>query len=386
LQHKIQVYHFHNGSGGGVLSVIRNLLRFSVNPGIENHIIYTINKDVTSEFLTDPLAGAISEKIFYYSPKWNFYYTCRQLAKLLPNKDAVVIAHDWLELGMMSNLGLQNPLVLLLHGDYEYYYQLATLHEKAIDRFICIAQSIQIKLTELLPQRKNDMEYNRFPVPEVKYNPQKKNKGNIIFIGRLTAGKGYTLLPVIAKKLSEKNIDVTWHIVGIPEGTMKEEVVWDNSINVHFYKDISNDRVLQLLAEMELFILPSLVEGMPVTVVEAMKAGVIPLVNNINGGIQELVENDRTGYKISDNNVEEYAKRITELIQNENLAEQLRKNCIEKANALFDPYQNTKIIEDVFASAVASKKENKIAKKTYGSRLDQLWLPNSFTQLIRKIR
>ena len=294
------------------------------------------------EFTIDTLEGAASQKIFYYSPKWNFYYTCRQLAKLLPNKDAVVIAHDWLELGMMSNLGLQNPLVLFLHGDYEYYYQLRKLHEKAIDRFICVAQSIQIKLAERLPQRKNDIEYNRFPVPEVKYNPQKKNKGNIIFIGRLTAGKGYTLLPVIAKKICERNIDATWHIVGTPDGEMKEEVVWDNNIRVHFYKNISNDEVLRLLQEMEIFILPSVAEGTPVTVVEAMKAGAIPLVNNINGGIQELVENDSTGYKINDNNVEEYAKKITELIQNEMLAERLRKNCIEKANALFDPYQNTK--------------------------------------------
>ena len=144
-------------------SVILQLTKcLLVNPGIENHVIYTINKDVTSEFITDPLAGAISEKIFYYSPKWNFYYTCRQLAKLLPNKDAVVIAHDWLNWEPCSTLGAIKSLVFF-HGDYEYYYQLATLHEKAIDRFICVAQSIQIKLAERLPQRKNDMEYNRFP-------------------------------------------------------------------------------------------------------------------------------------------------------------------------------------------------------------------------------
>ena len=148
---KKKVYHFHNGGGGGVLSVIRNLLKFANNPAIENHVIYTINKEEKAVYSINNLEGAFSEQVFYYSPKWNFYYTCRQLAKLLPDNKALVIAHDWLELGMMSNLGLQNPLILFLHGDYDYYYQLAQQHEPAIDQFICVAQNIETNLISLLP-------------------------------------------------------------------------------------------------------------------------------------------------------------------------------------------------------------------------------------------
>ncbi len=93
---KIKVYHFHNGGGGGVLSVIRNILKYSAEADIENHIIHTINKDIDHPFTIDKMEGAVSENIFYYSPKWNFYYTCKQLAKLLPNDKAIIIAHDWL--------------------------------------------------------------------------------------------------------------------------------------------------------------------------------------------------------------------------------------------------------------------------------------------------
>ena len=158
---KISVYHFHNGTGGGVLSVIRNLLRFSNNPLIENHIIYTINKQQTPVFLMEHIEGAVSEKIFYYSAKWNFYYTCKQLAKYLPNNKAVLVTHDWLELGMISNLGLQNPVITFIHGDYHYYYQLAQLHQAGIDKFIVIARGIETKLQSLLPARKKDIYYLR---------------------------------------------------------------------------------------------------------------------------------------------------------------------------------------------------------------------------------
>ena len=381
---KFTVYHFHNGSGGGVLSVIKNLLKYSNNHAIENHIIYTINKEQTSTFFIPALEGAASEQVFYYSPNWNFYHTCRQLAKLLPDDRAIIVAHNWLELGMVSNLGLQNPVVCFLHGDYDYYYQLAKKHEHSVDQFICVAQNIERKLLSLLPSRSESITYLRFPV--AKGIPKQVSQYNcpIIFIGRLTEEKGYPLLPIIAKALRQKNIDTVWHIVGSTVNT-KDDVVWDKHIDVHFYNDISNEQVLALLAQMKIIILPFLAEGMPVAVIEAMKAGVIPLVNNIGGGIQELVVDGETGYKINHNEIADYIEKIILLIDNKNLAEKIKIKCIEKANAMFEPMNNTKRIESVFESTILSSKEIKYASKIYGSRLDQLFFPNFLIYTLRKL-
>ena len=381
----MKIYHFHNGSFGGVWSVIKGLLKYSLNSEIENHIIYVINKDFTPEFKIDNMESASSEQVFYYSPTWNFYYTCRQLAKLLPDDKVVIVSHDWMELGMVSNLGLQNPVVYFLHGDYDYYYQLAQKHEPAIDQFICVAQKIESKLLALLPARKANIAYLRFPVPEIIDKQVMKNDYSIIFIGRLTEGKGYPLLPVIAKELGKKNINVCWHIVGIANNS-KDEVVWDKNIVVRFYGNISNEEVMALLAQMKILILPSFAEGMPVVVIEAMKAGVIPLVNNIDAGIQELVEDGKTGYKIKDNAIPAYIEKIMLLMDNKNLAERIRLNCFERANAMFEPISNTKLIEAVFQNAFSSAGKRKIPKKIYGSRLDQPWLPNLFTRSIRRIK
>src|SRR6185312_13329914 len=63
---KIKVFHFHNGGGGGVLSVICNLLRYSENKSIENHVIFTINKDLKSVYEMPVIEGAISRQVFYY--------------------------------------------------------------------------------------------------------------------------------------------------------------------------------------------------------------------------------------------------------------------------------------------------------------------------------
>jgi len=247
LLNKLKIYHFNNGKGGGVLSVIRNLLRFSNNPLIENHIIYTVNKEQIPVFIPEQIEGAVTTQIFYYSPTWNFYYTCRQLSKLLPDEKALVVAHDWLELGMMSNLGLQNAVVQFVHGAYDYYYQLAKLHDASIDLFIAVAQNIESRLIETIPHRRNDIGYLRFPVPCT--NHQEKDVGeniNIVFIGRLDSAKGYPLMPAIAKKVKEKNNNVRWHIVGSSDNDNTANIFWEESIQVKFYGNMPNNEVLAL--------------------------------------------------------------------------------------------------------------------------------------------
>ena len=382
---RIKVYHFHNGRAGGVQSVISNLLKFSSNTIIENHLIYVINKDVLPFYLNKQLEGVASVQVFYYSAKWNFYHTCRQLAALLPNDKAIVIAHDWVELGMMSNLGLQNPVVQFLHGDYNYYYDLAKKHEAAIDLFVPVANNIAQLLRNVLPQRREAIEYLRFPVaPALGRATQQQGLLHIIFIGRLTAAKGYTLLPAIASKIKDSNIHLNWHIVGVADADSgTENILWNEGINVNFYGNVSNEEVMQLLPKMQLLILPSSSEGMPLVVIEAMKAGVIPFVNDISGGIQELVIDSETGYKIKGNQVSSYVEALVMLIGNKKLAGEMQQKCIATANRLFDAVINTKVIEDKIQEIAALKRKTKCAVKVYGSRLDRPWLANTITHVLR---
>jgi glycosyltransferase involved in cell wall biosynthesis len=84
---------------------------------------------------------------------------------------------------------------------------------------------------------------------------------------------------------------------------------------------------------------------MPVILIEAMKSGVIPLVNDIEGGIGELVINNETGYKVFENHVEEYIEKINELTVDRDKALKMQHNCVALANHLFDPVENTRAIE-----------------------------------------
>lgn len=262
---KIIVYHFHNGSGGGVLSVIQNLLRYSRNKGVENHVIYTINQKIISDFKIPSIEGSSSQQIFYYDPSNNFYFTCKQLAKLFPHDRSVIVAHDWLELGMASNLGLPNPVVQVVHGNYEYYHELAQKHDHVIDKYITVSPAIKKNLCKIIPERVADIYYQRFPVAELLPKEKDNMVLNVFYCVRnlLDDNKQFNILPLINEKLKRKGIQVNWTIIG--EGVEKQNIenLMDQYSGITLYPSLPNEEVIKLLPEHDLMILPSLNEGFP---------------------------------------------------------------------------------------------------------------------------
>lgn len=381
---KTDIVHFHNGSGGGVLSVITNIIRYSKDPSLRHHVIFTIDQKKQQHYKIPLIEDVISTQVFYYNGFNNFYYTCQQLSQLIPGKDAILVAHDWLELGMMSHLGIPNRLVFFLHGDYEYYYDLAKKHEAVIDTFITVSESIYSKLIHQLPNRKDTIFYKRFPVPAAAAK-RNKTKPKIVFIGRLEEGKGYHLLPLIANSVHQSLPALEWHIIGSTNSDQDLLVSWNQAIQVIHWGNIPNEQVQELLAKMFLYILPSQAEGMPVSLIEAMKAGVVPIVNDLEGGVQELVKENETGFKIKHNDVEAYANVLHSLFSDVVQLERMAKNASELANQLFDPIVNTKQLEACLVQSnhgLVQKQKNKV----YGSRLDQPWLPNWLVAGIRKLQ
>lgn len=386
---KIRVYHFVNNNVGGVFSVVKNLLRFTQLREMENHLIFTINKSLHPGFNMPVVAGASTQRIFYYSPKWNFYHTCKQLASLLPDDKALVVAHDWLELGMMSNLGLQNPVVQVVHGNYDYYYNLAIKHQACIDAYICVSPVIQRKLSALLPEpKRTSVHYLRFPVPAVNSNLQTNEKLKIVYASGnlIDENKQFSLVPEINSLLQKENINVDWIIVG--KGKTKEELLElmysTNEVMHAAYLD--NEALLALLPTADIFLLPSLKEGFPVAVVEAMKAGLVPLVTDWQGATAELIIEGKTGFYVKPKDAEGYAKRIAILNDNRSMLDEICAAAKRKADELFDPAMNTRKVEVEFTNMFTMRRPEKVAVKAYGSRLDGKGIPNLLTKTLRSLK
>jgi len=92
----------------------------------------------------------------------------------------------------------------------------------------------------------------------------------------------------------------TVHFIGIVKGTKKED----------------------LLKETDIFVLPSLSEAQPLSILEAMAAR-CPVVSTRHGAIPETVSDGQTGILVEKENVAELARALKKLIENPKLRENM---------------------------------------------------------------
>ncbi len=385
---KINIYHFHNGFGGGVFSIIRSLCAYKQHEYINNHIIYTICLEDQPTYKIPVLQNVASEQVFYYSRYWNFNYTCRRLAKLILHSNSVIVAHDWLELGMVSNLGLQYPVVHIVHGNYQYYFDLAFKHHRNVDRFITVSKIIKRKLEQVLSNKDQIITFLKYPAQTYENKSLDFKQLVCTFFVRdlFDETKQFIILPIIHKYLLQKGIEIKWLIAGGGSSEQMIKSIFGVNIqddSVEYLGLLEEEGINKMLQRSNTMILPSLNEGFPVSVVEAMKQGVVPLVNSWGESMDELLEHANTAFISRQNTASEYADFLEQLAKNPELHKRMSLHAYTRASALFDPKLNTSNYEAVFIDAFNSSKK-KIRQKVYGSRLDAKWIPNMITRFYRK--
>ena len=185
--------------------------------------------------------------------------------------------------------------------------------------------------------------------------------------------------------LKNNAVNVHWTIVGkVSENSNEYKFLLKLRKYVHF-PSLSNEDLIFLLNKMNVFLLPSQNEGLPVALVEAMKAGLVPLTTNWNNATIELLIDGENGYHIELDNALAYAEKIKFLDNNRNILNEFSKKASQKANELFDPFINTRLIEDVYINVSEGTTKNKKPLKVYGSRLDCPLIPNFITSIIRQV-
>lgn len=116
---------------------------------------------------------------------------------------------------------------------------------------------------------------------------------NIITVGHIDVKyKGQEhVIKAIAQLLKEGKTQYHYYMVGAGEGTYLKKLSKQLQVenNVHFLGRKTPDEVMSLLSDADIYIQPSLTEGLPRAVVEAMSTA-LPCIGFNTGGIPELIE------------------------------------------------------------------------------------------------
>lgn len=113
------------------------------------------------------------------------------------------------------------------------------------------------------------------------------------------------------------------------ERPLLEETIKAHGLEKSFILAGNINNASQLLPALDIFVLPSVKEGLPYTILEAMAAG-SPIVASYVGGIPELIKNEENGWLVLPRNAAMLAAKITSLLQNPALADKFAQAAKQK--------------------------------------------------------
>jgi glycosyltransferase involved in cell wall biosynthesis len=178
--------------------------------------------------------------------------------------------------------------------------------------------------------------YNQTAFPRRNYSSSKKFRFDLIFVGRLTPGKGVDLLFQTLKELKHEGIHLRVAFVG--EGLLKDSLQnyfqANGPVKILIMGQKNYKETRNLISSSKMLVAPAhWEEPFGRVIIEALSLTTPVIVSN-RGGLPELVENGKTGYVVEPNNTS-LKKAIRKMLK---LHLTFRKNIVQKKRDLYKKF------------------------------------------------
>ncbi len=261
----------------------------------------------------------------------------------------IIFAHFIPNYGFLSSLQGNVPFVLFCWG--------SDLIKVAFKSFLHrIVSSIIFKKAKLIVVDAKFMK--EIIVTKFKINPEKiitipfgirkelrelgkkseKDKKDVILFTNRKLEKIYNPFVIVdaLSKIDDVDFKLIWIVRGNLEKRIRESIyrkgIFDRTVFLPFQE---KEKLYKILSDSHIYISSSFYDGTSVSLLEAMTFGLFPVVSDILGN-REWILDGVNGFLFDPKNADELAEKIREAIKNDELrnnAEKLNKNIIEmKAN------------------------------------------------------
>lgn len=163
-----------------------------------------------------------------------------------------------------------------------------------------------------------------------------KHSKRILFVGRLERQKN---LDNLVEALCGLDYELDMYGVGSEEKNLKR-LATELNVKVAFNQNVRNDDLPAIMNAYPVFVLPSLYEGMPKSLLEAMACGVTVLGTNVSG-INEIVSHDVNGWLVEPD-VASLRVGIQKLMQDGQLRTRLG---VEANKLVYEKYSLDTVVE-----------------------------------------
>jgi glycosyltransferase involved in cell wall biosynthesis len=244
--------------------------------------------DLNNFQFIDPIIERLKE---YYNVR-KFEFDRNNLQALSKNLSEVDLAwFDWANDAVVPasfNGKIDIPFICRLHR-YEVYGTFpTTINWKRINKLVFVSDSVRESFRSNYPDYLNDVESvvisNGVDLEKFNGDLARPNRKNIAYLGRLHYIKNPSLLLQCFAAIAKKDPECKFHVAGAFGEFVIKEYFWDQvkklglEDSLTYYGKIDNPEIW--LRDMDYMVLPSIIEGGPVSILEGMASGVKPVVAN----------------------------------------------------------------------------------------------------------
>lgn len=232
----------------------------------------------------------------------SFFLFLEKFAAQFTKKIIVVSEHDFYK-GINNNIGSRDKYLLLRYGiDFSEFMPDKTIDtrgELGLDK-----DDFVVGMISCFKQQKSPQDFIKLAVKmfEASLEAQERLKFLLVGDGRLRS-----------------NIELL-----INKFNLKDRVILTG-----WRRDIP-----RILSAIDVFVLTSLWEGLPVVVLEAMCSGK-PIIATNTGGIAEIVSDSKTGFLVPCHGIKEMAVKLTAIMKNEDFRLSIARQAQDSLDRIF---------------------------------------------------
>lgn len=244
--------------------------------------------------------------------------------------DMLHVIHNGFTFRMLETLKARHPrlkIVVTMFNDRVEYFEQSIRHEAYIDGFVSDNQAVAAHYKELLtlvrpvtviPNGLNC--YDEFNPELFNRTEQRKRLGikdnelAVFFVGRLSVEKNPDVFLEVAEDIVKKRKIKGIKFLMIGSGPMDLQIT-------EKIKELDDENIIYLGYQSEMpryfnaadiFVLPSSIEGFPLSIIEAMAMGVAVVASDV-GAVADVVEMGRDGFVVPAGSATDIVARILEL-------------------------------------------------------------------------
>jgi len=355
---------------GGVSNFILELGKFLKANGFDVTIICTDRKGNWYEKIQqEGLKGTYFNSIIYEWIPFGRIIRARKIGRYMREQafDYIINNHSFYIHAAAGYFFGGSRIIHVVHNQLEQMVERES--DPLSDKVVGVSPRIEELALQHLDAQKVTSILNGIKLPSEipdEYKKCSNRPKDILFVGRIdNRQKAVFLIPDIIQYLVERGIKTSITMVG--DGPDFEELkrrIVERSLSefIHLTGQVEPEKVSEYYLTHKILLLPSNFEGHPLTLMEAMAHGCVPVASLLPRCTDTCVEQGKSGYLVEIGKVNDFGHGIWELLSSGKLLNKMSVNALA-------------IAWDQFSSAIAHQNYLELLQSFEGEEIKRKRFP-----------